>query len=366
MFLATLLALACSTVRCSDEPDVASLRFRADGTFKIVQLTDMHFGESVDKDRRTQEVQRAVLEAEKPDLVVLSGDMVSGYAWDRRNGWFEKRWKQLTEVLIELGYPWATVLGNHDDEADLTRWEIVELEKRLAPGNLSLTKMGPHDITGATNYWLDILPYKQEGERDTGLQTDQQRKRLAEVAGGGVAAGAAETDAGGAGTGSNGSSALLAGQAAAAASAGAGGSVDGDGDGGRPGARIWLLDSMDRICRGVPGWGCVGYDTLDWAREKARSLPNPTGASVLFSHIPVPEYMTVWNTETTYGQKKEPVNCPAINPGTFNMLVQMGVGAMYAGARLAMVRTARLMAGRGVPGSSCCRRVRGRSTARRG
>src|SRR5690242_3822458 len=30
---------------------VNALKFRADGTFRIVQLTDMHFGESDDKDR---------------------------------------------------------------------------------------------------------------------------------------------------------------------------------------------------------------------------------------------------------------------------------------------------------------------------
>lgn len=32
-----------------------------------------------------------LLSYEQPDLAVLSGDMVSGFAWDGTNGWFEKR-----------------------------------------------------------------------------------------------------------------------------------------------------------------------------------------------------------------------------------------------------------------------------------
>lgn len=37
----------------------------------------------------------SVLEYEKPDFVALSGDMVSGFAWDGRKGWFEERWGPL-------------------------------------------------------------------------------------------------------------------------------------------------------------------------------------------------------------------------------------------------------------------------------
>ena len=48
-----------------------TLRFRDDGTFKIVQFTDLHYGNP----RHTlgnQAIQRAILEAEKPDLVVIT------------------------------------------------------------------------------------------------------------------------------------------------------------------------------------------------------------------------------------------------------------------------------------------------------
>ena len=38
-----------------------------------------------------QQVIASLLEYEKPDFVALSGDMVSGFAWDGRKGWFEER-----------------------------------------------------------------------------------------------------------------------------------------------------------------------------------------------------------------------------------------------------------------------------------
>jgi hypothetical protein len=41
------------------------------------------------------QVQCQILDAEQPQLVVFSGDQVSGYAYkDRSAGWFEARWAQ--------------------------------------------------------------------------------------------------------------------------------------------------------------------------------------------------------------------------------------------------------------------------------
>jgi predicted MPP superfamily phosphohydrolase len=59
------------------------------GTFKFVQFTDIHFGEGADKDLGSQNVIRKVLETEKPDFAVITGDVVSGYAWDGKTpGWY--------------------------------------------------------------------------------------------------------------------------------------------------------------------------------------------------------------------------------------------------------------------------------------
>lgn len=57
------------------------------------------------------QVQEAVLAAEHPDLVVFSGDMVSGYAWDGRPGWYAARWGELTRPARAAGVPYAAILG---------------------------------------------------------------------------------------------------------------------------------------------------------------------------------------------------------------------------------------------------------------
>ncbi|CAD7696717.1 unnamed protein product [Ostreobium quekettii] len=134
------------------------LAYGAQGVFKIVQFTDLHFGESPALDAQSVQLMRSILSSNDIDFAVLSGDMVSGYAYPRGTkptGWYAARWKQLIAPLHEHQVKYAMILGNHDDEADLTRREIVELD--MATGaNLSYTCQGPTMITGATNYWLDI------------------------------------------------------------------------------------------------------------------------------------------------------------------------------------------------------------------
>jgi hypothetical protein len=45
--------------------------------------------------------------------------------------------------------------GNHDDQGDLTREQIVTLDQTFRPW--SLTQFGPKNITGVTNYVLQVL-----------------------------------------------------------------------------------------------------------------------------------------------------------------------------------------------------------------
>ena len=61
-----------------------SLLFGAkNDTFTIVQFADLHYGESLERDRNSTKVMFDVLAAEEGvDLVVFTGDQVSGYALD--------------------------------------------------------------------------------------------------------------------------------------------------------------------------------------------------------------------------------------------------------------------------------------------
>lgn len=61
------------------------LRFNSNGKFKIAQFTDMHFGEDMVSDNKTMKQQRDIIEWEKPDLVVVTGDSVTGCAYPKDN-----------------------------------------------------------------------------------------------------------------------------------------------------------------------------------------------------------------------------------------------------------------------------------------
>ena len=122
-----------------------TLKFNADGRFKIVQFTDTHYIADDPRSDAAIENIRETLDAEKPDLVVFTGDIVYGRPAD----------KSMLTVLMSVSerkIPFAFVFGNHDDEFDRTRTQLFELTKDM-PGNLTSTTAG---ITGVTNFILPI------------------------------------------------------------------------------------------------------------------------------------------------------------------------------------------------------------------
>ena len=69
------------------------LRFNQNGKFKMVQFTDIHFGEDDKDDASNQKLMGEILDYEKPDLVIITGDVVSGYAWDgKTTPWASVQW----------------------------------------------------------------------------------------------------------------------------------------------------------------------------------------------------------------------------------------------------------------------------------
>ncbi len=60
------------------------LRFNSNGKFKMVQFTDIHFGEDEPDDLDNMRLISDILDQEQPDLAIITGDVVSGYAWDQK------------------------------------------------------------------------------------------------------------------------------------------------------------------------------------------------------------------------------------------------------------------------------------------
>ncbi|SMO42295.1 PA14 domain-containing protein [Saccharicrinis carchari] len=124
--------------------DKVELRFNNEGTFKIAQITDTHWNNSSDEYKKTEETIRIVLRAEKPDLAVLTGDIVT--ADPAKEGWLS-----LAKIFEEEKIPWAVTLGNHDAEPDVTRNGIFEILEGLP---YFVGEAG--DVHGAGNYALPV------------------------------------------------------------------------------------------------------------------------------------------------------------------------------------------------------------------
>jgi hypothetical protein len=164
------------------------------------------------KTKKIQKLVAELLDAERPHLAALTGDVVSGAFWDGHSrSWAAARAAPLVDVLAQRRVPHAFVAGNHDAEADLDRRALAAL---FASAPYGVTRVGPANVTGATNYFLDVLPSNSGSDSDSDSVDDS---------------GSSSSDSGGGEGG--------AGAAAAA-----------------PAARLWFFDSMRRGCEGKSGW----------------------------------------------------------------------------------------------------------------
>ncbi|CDW88220.1 metallophosphoesterase [Stylonychia lemnae] len=230
------------------------LKFNALGKFKILQLTDIHLGEREDLDIRTLEVIRTVIEKEKPEMVFISGDAVSGYAWDKNTtGWFDYQFRKLERVLAEFKMPWAFTAGNHDAEGDYDRQQISNLIRSFEN---SVTLPNAGKLSHEFNYVLPV--YSNDGKNIE--------------------------------------------------------------------FRLWSIDTGASYgCMGSHGYDCVRDDQIQWFRQANQNISSddPTkGKAILFTHIPMHEYMNLYNYNDIFGLKGEEVCCPAVNTGLFSAIVE--------------------------------------------
>ena len=140
------------TIENNEEVQKLKLSYNLQGKFKIVQFTDTHWKSAVRESQEAVDCMNNILDIEKPDLVIYTGDHVTGEPIARGID-------AVFEPVLSHKIPFAAVLGNHDDEYSMSRQEIYEYIKRF-PGNLTGTVSG---ITGVTNFTIPI--YQSSSER---------------------------------------------------------------------------------------------------------------------------------------------------------------------------------------------------------
>ncbi|RLV95784.1 Phosphatase DCR2 [Spathaspora sp. JA1] len=146
------------------EKYAVSLKMHADDSYKILQVADLHFSTGYGKcrdpsppssskdcraDERTLQFLEKVLDIEKPDFVVLTGDQVFGdEAPDAESAVFKA-----LNPFIKRKIPFAVTMGNHDDEGSLSRKEMMSVSVDLP---YSQAAVGPVEVEGIGNYVVTI------------------------------------------------------------------------------------------------------------------------------------------------------------------------------------------------------------------
>jgi len=136
-----------------------TMKFRADGTFVIVQFSDVEFiadgdydPDTPDINAETRKTMETVIAAEQPDLIVFAGDVTASARGQDPLASF----RQAVAPAEERGIPWAAVFGNHDSEGAISRRRMHE--EQLAHAHCVASEDPPH-LSGAGNYSITLADF---------------------------------------------------------------------------------------------------------------------------------------------------------------------------------------------------------------
>ncbi|MBQ6419748.1 MAG: metallophosphoesterase [Clostridia bacterium] len=134
--------------------------FTADRDLKVLQLTDVHIGGgwmSLKKDAMALNAVAAMVTAEKPDLVIVTGDI--GYPVPFQAGTFNNKAsaKIFTALMEQLGAYWTLAFGNHDTEA-YSYYSREKMAKFYSDDDLQycLFQSGPDEVDGYGNQIITV------------------------------------------------------------------------------------------------------------------------------------------------------------------------------------------------------------------
>ncbi|MBQ6931130.1 MAG: metallophosphoesterase [Clostridia bacterium] len=140
--------------------------FTTDENFKVVQITDVHIGGgwmSAKKDEMALNAVAAMIKAEKPDLVIATGDIA--YPVPFQAGTFNNLTgaKTFAALMEKLGVYWTVCFGNHDTES-YSYFNREKISDFYANSGFKycLYQPGPEDVDGYGNYVINIKNTKGE------------------------------------------------------------------------------------------------------------------------------------------------------------------------------------------------------------
>ena len=290
-----VVASAASAACYNPEP----LRFRDDGTFRIMQITDTQDDHLIDF--RTPELIRRAIEVEQPDLVVCSGDCITG----GQIGSDQEVRDAIDAVFMpieEAGVPFIVAFGNHDEDAHV-RGDAPNMDEQgqldyyrntftcniNRPDNPRVTGEGDMVtfVYGARRKWpwSDRFDAEGPGSEDFATQdfatqgfSQSLLRRL------------------------------------------------------EPKLAIWAIDSgryAPNPIAGQPigyndnGWDWIRQDQVDWYRETSEKIERRFRRKIpgiMFFHIPLFEFETMWTVDQgMFPSRDRPNAQPPVDEGRYKV-----------------------------------------------
>ena len=132
-------------------------KYNSDGKFKVLQLTDTHviFGDP--RSERAYENVGKMLDIERPDLVIHTGDVIFGAP-------AEEGARKVLGLISDRKIPFAVALGNHDSQFGLDRKSIYDVIRTIpyninTPADKGISKASNDVITLSGESGVDRVLY---------------------------------------------------------------------------------------------------------------------------------------------------------------------------------------------------------------
>lgn len=148
-----LAVLVCLSIIGQTAWAAQNLQFRANGEFKILQFTDLHYILDDPKAEVALQCIDELIQSEKPDLIVCTGDNIWG-----KPGLPGMR--RVTDHISQFGIPFAILFGNHDCADGGASHEAYYDQIRQVPYNV----MPDRGQRRSPDYVLPIASH--DGSRD--------------------------------------------------------------------------------------------------------------------------------------------------------------------------------------------------------
>lgn len=237
-----------------------TLRFH-NGKFRVAQFTDLHWDDRSPRCDKTIETIRGIIASEKPDVAILTGDVVT--AQPARSGW-----RHIIGIFEQAQLPFVVEMGNHDAE-EMAKDSIYAL---LTASPWYVGERGPVNITGAGNCVVPVwgsTTVASAGSRGEGYlpQSSASVKKA-------------------------------------------------------PAALLYCIDSNDyQPVKEYGQYDWIHFDEVVWYRQMSQyytalNTQKPIPALAFF-HIPLQEMKTLYADSTTLGVRRDGVWCADINSGMF-------------------------------------------------